>query len=191
MDIECDEAATLQFTLPGGGQSEFDTEADGTFMGVVGGAYICNTASASVAVLGATDAGDQWTGLIEITQPAQAPAGSPPPGAVCDVLLHPEFNYVTYQGAIVAPSVAFGDAQFSAVMPTGDDESLQGSEQVLAVFEFAPLKSGLPTEWGFREWRPGAPDFVNTIDLMVPGHTYIVLTTAELAWTFPEAAATP
>src|SRR5690606_36917994 len=89
VNIECDEPAMLQFTLPGGAQREFETEADGTFMGVVGGAYICNTAPASVAILGTTDAGDEWTGLIEITQPPQAPADSPPPGAECDVLLHP------------------------------------------------------------------------------------------------------
>jgi hypothetical protein len=184
LDIQCDESAHLEVTLPGGWTQEFDTDASGAFFGVAGDAYVCSGNPQPVAVY-ATGASGTWTGLLSIDPEQGAPANPDGPGPVCDVLLHPSFNYVSYSGAIATPVDALADGQFNGVLPFEGSSSMNGSDHVLAVFELVPVS--VPGTWEYHQWRPGAPDFVNTLHFLAPGHTYIVLTDAELAWTFPAA----
>jgi hypothetical protein len=186
VDIQCDTAAHLEVTLPGGWTDEFDTDASGAFMGIAGDAYVCSGNPQPVAVY-ATTATETWTGLLTIEPEAGAPADPDGPGPVCDVLLHPSFNYVTYTGAIATPLTATTDGPFSDVLPFEGSQSPNGSEHIVAIFELVPVS--VPGTWEYAQWRPGAPEFVNQLHFLAPGHTYIVLTDAELAWTFP--AATP
>jgi len=186
LTLDCDEAASFEVTLPGGASASFDTDATGAFTGVAGDAYVCSGHPQPVAVLASGASGD-WSALLTIGTEPGAPDDPDGPGPICDLMLHPGFNYVTYEGPLAAPATLLANNHFSAVLPFGASSSPNGADHVMAVFESIP--GSVPAERRWVQWRPSAPAAVNELHALVPGHNYAILTDAELAWTF--ATATP
>jgi hypothetical protein len=184
--VQCDEAAHLELILPGGARGEFDTDLAGAFMGIAGDAYVCSGHPQPVSVLATSPTG-AWSGTFPIGEETGAPVDPDGPGPICDVMLHPSFTYFTYEGAVATPAAAFADANFTAVLPFGSSSSLNGSNHIIAVFEYVPGQS--PASWSWISWRPSAPAFANQLHALAPGHSYAVLTDAELAWVVPPLAA--
>lgn len=187
LTLNCDEQASFEVILPGGASASFDTDASGSFTGVAGDAYVCSGHPQPVAVV-ATGASGDWSGLLTIGTESGAPAPAGGPGQTCDLMLHPGFNYVTYDGPLADPATALANDHFTAVLPFGDSSSSNGADHIMAVFESVP--GATPAERQWVQWRPGAPAAVNGLHTLVPGHSYAILTDAELAWTYA-ASSTP
>ena len=166
LTLQCDEAAGFEVILPGGASASFDTDATGAFTGVAGDAYVCSGHPQPVAVLASGASGD-WSGLLTIGTEAGAPADPDGPGPVCDLMLHPGFNYVTYDGPLAEPSTVLANDHFTAVLPFGASSSSNGADDVMAVFESIP--GAVPAERRWVQWRPSAPAAVNELHALRAG----------------------
>jgi hypothetical protein len=169
--IQCDRAGSLVATPPGGDPTGAELDADGRFEGVLGRAYLCAGASATVSTV-VTDAGGQlWQREVPLMDLLSAPD--------CDLLVRPGVTELDWERRPIAIADAF------AADTLGVPRGFGANDRPFALDHFSVWH--LDEESGrWSAWGVGAPRIFRTVTALEPGKRYLIASDAEFAWHFPD-----
>ena len=180
ISVRCEADATVSVSLPGGDRAVFDVDGGEDHSVVAGRAYLCSGAS-PLAQLEAN--GPAYTELVPITGLGQLPA--------CDVLLKPGVTEVVWAGpsqpiehALAPLAPAVGSRATTLTISTSRLRA--GFVPGLAVWA-----SDEDAPWRWSGWGDGVPPALHGLQTLERGHTYLVVSDTERAWTFPPAPQRP
>lgn len=179
--VQCDQAVTIEFTLPGAARVTYPSDASGYWMGIAGDGYLCQRSSAVIGVLARAADGSTWLATV----PILTEAGTPPAtgfGPDCDVLIGPSLNFFTWGGPLVVVSDGLSAQTLGSPLPRSDNASTDPLDHIASVSSYDPQANAFVT------WIPGAPAFANTLHVLMPGVTYVLKADADIPLTYPVSA---
>ena len=171
LSVECDRAGSLVVTPPGGDPAGAELDADGRFDGVLGRAYLCGGAAATVSAVVTDEDGRRWGRELPLSGVVGAPA--------CDLLIRPGVTELDWERRPIAIADAFAADALGTPSGFGANDSPLALDH-LSVWHLDE-ESGRWSAWGV-----GAPRVFRTIAALEPGKRYLVASDAEVAWRFPD-----